>query len=180
MSPAETAKILAILAAAYPGFEVDETRHRLWHEMLGHLEYAVAQAAIRKHIAESKWPPTVAEVLEAAREVVFGPALLATDVWPQVLAAIRRYGNYGESRAREQLPAAVLEVIDALGGWQHVCMSENLDMLRAHFLRAWDSIVAREKRIELTQLATGDARPLHASRRASLPNGEHACEGGDR
>ena len=35
MTKAEVAKILTVLAAVYPKFEVDDLKVQVWHEMLG-------------------------------------------------------------------------------------------------------------------------------------------------
>jgi len=156
----ETARLLAVIALAYPTFEVSPQKVALWQDMLQSVDFSLAQRATRRHIAESKWAPTVAEILDACREVAYGPQLAAGDVWHQLITAVRRYGNYRIDEAREALPAAVMQAIEHLGGWERVCMSENVDMLRAHFLRTWESIAAREKRAELEQLVSGGAPTL--------------------
>lgn len=159
MTESETARLLAVIALAYPTFEVTRERIALWQDMLRAVEFDLAQRATRRHIAESKWAPTVAEIMEAARETAYGPQMDAGDVWHQLISAVRRYGNYRLDEAREALPAAVMQAIDYLGGWREVCMCENEDVMRAHFLRMWETIVAREKRAELEQLVSGEAPP---------------------
>lgn len=175
MTEAETARLLAVLALAYPTFEVTRERVTLWHDMLMAVPYELAQQAVRQHIAQSKWAPTVAEILDAAREAAYGPQMDAGDAWQQLLSAVRRYGNYRLDEAREALPAAVMQAVDYLGGWERVCMSENVDMLRAHFLRAWETIAAGEKRDELQRLMAGEApSPLPSGDRPHL----RSIEGG--
>ena len=66
MTKAEVAKILTVLAAVYPKFEVDDLKVQVWHEMLGDLDYATANMAIKKLILESTFAPAIAEVRKAA------------------------------------------------------------------------------------------------------------------
>ena len=53
MTKIETAKLLAVLAAAFPRFEVDDLKVQVWYEMLGDLDYSLASLAIKKLILES-------------------------------------------------------------------------------------------------------------------------------
>jgi len=57
MTKAEIAKILAVLAASYPKFEVDDLKVQVWYEMLGDLDYATANMAVKKLILENTFAP---------------------------------------------------------------------------------------------------------------------------
>lgn len=64
MVKSEVSKILAVLAAAYPKFEVDEFRLQLWYEMIKDISYEDAQGGIKNIICNSRFAPTIAEVRE--------------------------------------------------------------------------------------------------------------------
>lgn len=145
MSPAEVAKLLAVLAVAYPGFEVDEAKHRLWCEMLADLDYELASEAVRRHIAASRWAPTIAEIREEASRVACPDALTAGEAWGRLMEAVREYGYYREREAMLSLPVPVRYVAQQIG-WRHINLSTETDTLRAHFMRMFEQVQARERR----------------------------------
>jgi hypothetical protein len=145
VTPAEVAKILAVLAAAYPGFEVDETRHGLWYQMLSDLDYPMAMMATRRHIATSKWPPAVSEIREQALIASGGEELTPAEAWGQVMQAIRRHGYYHPEEALDSLSPDVRRVVEQMG-WREINTSENMDTLRAHFLRMYQVVSERARR----------------------------------
>lgn len=70
MTVQETAAVLAKLSAAYPK-PVDQAVADLWLESFEDATGADVLAAVRDHIRESDWFPTVAEI----RTRIFGPPL---------------------------------------------------------------------------------------------------------
>ena len=64
MTKGEVAKLLAVLAAAYPKFEVNDVKVQVWYEMLGDLEYSVVNIATKKLIMQNTFPPAIAEVVK--------------------------------------------------------------------------------------------------------------------
>lgn len=69
MTQAEAAKLIAVITMAYPNrIQADQVQQMItvWTELLD-LTYSDADAALRRHIQESKWPPSIAELLEQDR-----------------------------------------------------------------------------------------------------------------
>lgn len=63
-------KFIQIITDAYPAWDPKTSRLELWADMLSDLNYFVAMSRLKKHIATSKYPPTIAEILnpeEAAK-----------------------------------------------------------------------------------------------------------------
>lgn len=141
MSPTETAKILAVLAAAYPRFEVNQTTHAVWSDMLGDLAYADVNLAVRRHVSTSTWPPSIAEI----RKATVPEGLSAAEAWGLLIGAIRRYGYYREDEAMDVLPAEVAHVA-RLVGWRDLNMSTEPDVIRGQFLRMFGQVSERERR----------------------------------
>ena len=102
MTKGETAKLLAVLAAAFPRFEVDDLKVQVWHEMLGDLDYSLASLAIKKLILESTFAPAIAEVRKAVAEILNPEGMTAAEAWGEVERAIRIYGCYRETEALER------------------------------------------------------------------------------
>ncbi|NLW90989.1 MAG: hypothetical protein GXY34_05250 [Syntrophomonadaceae bacterium] len=63
-------KFVQTMTDAYPNWDPKTSRLELWADMLSDLNYFVAMARLKKHIATSKYPPSIAEILnpeEAAK-----------------------------------------------------------------------------------------------------------------
>jgi hypothetical protein len=148
MTKGEVAKLLVVLAASYPKFEVDDLKVQVWHEMLGDLSYDVANIAIKKIIMLNTFPPAIAEVRKAAIEISSPMGLTAAEAWGEVIRAIRDYGYYREKEAMASMSPITAQVVRYLG-WREICLSEEPEILRAHFLKMYDQVAAREQEKQL-------------------------------
>ena len=144
MTKGEVAKLLAVLAASYPKFEVDDLKVQVWHEMLGDLDYAVASMAVKKIIMQNTFPPAIAEVRKAAIEISSPRGLTAAEAWGEVVKAVRNYGYYRGEEALASLSPTTAQVVRYMG-WREICLSEEPEIIRAHFLRMYDQVAAREQ-----------------------------------
>jgi hypothetical protein len=148
MTKGEVAKLLVVLAASYPKFEVDDLKVQVWYEMLGDLDYDVANIAIKKIIMLNTFPPAIAEVRKAAIEISSPMGLTAAEAWGEVIRAIRDYGYYREKEAMASMSPITAQVVRYLG-WREICLSEEPEILRAHFLKMYDQVAAREQEKQL-------------------------------
>ena len=144
MTKGEVAKLLVVLAASYPKFEVDDLKVQVWYEMLGDLDYDVANIAIKKIIMLNTFPPAIAEVRKAAIEISSPMGLTAAEAWGEVIRAIRDYGYYREKEAMASMSPITAQVVRYLG-WREICLSEEPEILRAHFLKMYAQVAAREQ-----------------------------------
>ena len=117
--------------------------------MLADLEAVVAKAAIIKVCRESKFLPSVAQVVAAAVELDPRLAKLPTaaEAWEEVEQLIQTAGPY---RAPKYSCDTVKRAVRAIG-WLQLCMGENPEADRAHFLRLYESM-----RIIDSKKAVGD------------------------
>jgi len=148
MTKGEVAKLLVVLAASYPKFEVDDVKVQVWHEMLGDLDYAVASMAVKKIIMQNTFPPAIAEVRKAAAELTNPENLTSSEAWGEVTRAIRNYGYYREGEALASMSPTTAQVVRYMG-WREICLSEEPEILRAHFLKMYDQVAAREQEKQL-------------------------------
>lgn len=148
MTKGEVAKLLVVLAASYPKFEVDDLKVQVWYEMLGDLDYDVANIAIKKIIMLNTFPPAIAEVRKAAIQISSPRGLTAAEAWGEVIRAIRDYGYYREKEAMASMSPITAQVVRYLG-WREICLSEEPEILRAHFLKMYDQVAAREQEKQL-------------------------------
>ena len=145
MTRAETAKILAVLAASYPKFEVDDLKVRVWHEMLGDLDYVTANMAAKKLILENTFAPSIAEVRKAAKEILNPDGMTAAEAWGEVERAVRTYGYYRETEALESMSPSVAKVVEYIG-WQNICLNEEPGVIRGQFLKMYQQVRERDRR----------------------------------
>ena len=91
----ETAKIMAVFKAAYPRYyaniDVEEARRvtTLWASMLADYSYETVSNAAKALIVSSKFPPTIAEVIEKIQLLTKEPELTEGEAWSMVRKAIR-------------------------------------------------------------------------------------------
>ena len=148
MTKIEFAKIAAAIRAYYPQGNIlpNEAAAELWFRQLEDIPYETAVVALNKWVAVNKWPPTIADIREAALEVSTDAIPDWSEAWERVLSAIRRYGPYRQAEAMESLDDMTRTVVRRLG-FMTLCSSENIAADRANF-RTIYQIMAERKRKE--------------------------------
>ena len=116
-------------------------------EMLRDIPFEVGKAAVAAHAASCPYAPAISEIRAFAQRITEPQPLTADEAWALAIKAIRKYGagpykcfttgKYHYEMARESLPPEVWRVMDLMG-YQQMCLSENVDALRAQFIRAWE------------------------------------------
>ena len=170
MQASEVAKLVSVIAAAYPSFEVDKARVAVWVQMIGDLDYELAETAVRRHIALTKFPPTIAEIREQALEAARGPEPSGAESWQEFIHGIRRYSLYSELEAMESFCPTTRRVAQAIG-WRDAYLSDNVDVLRGQYLRMFEQLRQRDN----LEAIAGTLRLPRASRPA-LATGGHDGE----
>lgn len=145
MTKIETAKLLAVLAAAFPRFEVDDLKVQVWHEMLRDLDYSLVSLAIKKLISESTFAPAIAEVRKAVAEILNPDGMTAAEAWGEVERAVRTYGYYQETKAMESLSPRTAKVVRQIG-WREICLNEEPGVVRGQFLKMYQQVQERDHR----------------------------------
>ena len=116
----------------------------LWYKMLADIPYEIAEKALIKVLATAKFFPTVAEIRAAATELCSPRLLTSGEAWEQVMRAIRRYGFYAQQQTMEMLEPLVKRAVECVG-LREICLSEEPDIVRAHFMRVYDQLANRER-----------------------------------
>jgi hypothetical protein len=131
------AEVLDLLAASYPRTELEAETVKAYILMLEGIDPALLKAAVLQHISTSKWFPTIAEIRGAAVEIKMQVANQppAPEAWGMVMQELRRVGHW----RTPQLPPDIQQAVNAIGGWRHLCFSENITADRARFLEAYAS-----------------------------------------
>lgn len=150
MDKTEFARFVKIVRSGYqkPEFLKDGDSLAFWYMMLQDLPYEIAMLALQKHIATSKWLPSVAEIRQAATEVTSSGVKDWSDEWAAVLHAVGAYGYMNESDALSTLSPLTREVVRQLG-WKHICCCAQNEImsLRANFRIIYTQKADREKEL---------------------------------
>lgn len=169
MTKKETAAMFALISALYPRDEkfakADKEAILAWHEMLEDIPFDVAKAAIKASVSTSPFPPQICDIREYATRMTGQRRMTADEAWGIAAEVIRTYGNktvpvegfatktyefvkFGEPvkvtpsgleyEAKRHCPKEVWEILGRMG-YSDVCASENPDVIRGQFMRAWSN-----------------------------------------
>ncbi len=141
MQETEIIKLISVCSANYRGWPEEgkgKVTVELWSTMLGDIPFEVVQAAVKMHLSKSVFPPTVADIRQAAADIMNPSYLTAIEAWDAISRAIRKFGYYREIDGLASLPEEVRQMTERFS-WRELCLSENIDTLRAQFRMAWET-----------------------------------------
>lgn len=141
MEKPDIIRLVRIVSANYrnwPEEGKEEDVVTLWEMMLSDIPIFVAKNAIKFHMSKSVYPPTVADIREAAASVSQPRTIDAIVAWSMITTAIRKFGYYRQEEGMASLPADVAQMARRFT-WNELCLSENIDTLRAQFRMAWET-----------------------------------------
>lgn len=150
MTIKETGQLLAIIKEAHPNAfksQSDPTSTiKVWNSLLGDLEANLALAAAQAVVSTSQYPPTIAEIREAAYQITHPGELSADEAWGLTLEAIKKYGHYRQIEGLASLPPKVRKIAERMG-WDSLCMAEvdKIGVERGQFIKLYNASVEREK-----------------------------------
>lgn len=141
MTKAEVVALLAVCKAAYGDrVSVDDNAVALWHDMLSDLESGEAIAAVKRHVATSPHPVTIADIRKAVADATTGlPGW--EQAWSEVLREVRRVGREGIPRFSHEATGGAIAAL----GWREFCNSDEGDIgvWRAQFRDAYGGFKGR-------------------------------------
>ncbi len=159
MTDIEVKKLLYILESAYPRGEFRAGTAKVYAQMLSDLPYRVAEEAIRRLIATSKWLPTIAEIRQMCAEVM-DPPLSAEDAWIEACNAARAFTPYqappelqmalrGHVRETAEMSTLTRKAVQVLGGIEAIAYSDQPEFMGREFRRVYERL--RESQIRSRQ-----------------------------
>lgn len=152
--------VLKTIRAAYPGrFEIAEDSVKVWASFVQDIDDDLLMAAVAQFVsaADHPFPPSIPEIRHAAtnirREVSGVPT--AWEAWEDLLKAPRPSGipQFRDGEFHEEEPYAwkheiVEKVAKQLGWHRRQFPGTNLEADRAHFVKAYESAVAKMLKAE--------------------------------
>jgi hypothetical protein len=146
MTKSEVVSLVALASAAYPSAQDKDPDPivKAWMLMLSDMSYPIAKAAVVRVCRSSRFFPSIAEIVTAAREIDPRCEHLPTaaEAWEEVAQLMRKAGpTFVPTYSCDTVKRAARAI-----GWNNLCYGENVDANRAHFLRLYEAM--REKREE--------------------------------
>ena len=165
MTKKETVTLFLLISALYPRDEkfakCDALMRDAWAERLADIPFDHAKAAVKAAVAKSPFPPSIAEIRDYATRLTNPKRLTADEAWGIAAEVMRTYGTktvqvgpppvvtvvrFGdpvkaqpsgkEYEAKRHCPPDVWALLQRMG-YPDMVNSENLDVVRGQFMRAW-------------------------------------------
>ena len=146
MTKQEIGALLALATANFPSMQEKDMRPtaNLWSEMLSDIPFDIAKAALIKVLATARFWPTVAEIREAAAEIINPQLPSPIEAWGEVVQAVKIYGLYRQEEGLNSLSPITKRVVQNIG-WREICLCEQPDIIRGQFRMAYEQYTKREK-----------------------------------
>lgn len=158
MNREETLKLLTLIKVSYPMWAKDlrdsdaKAMVMLWEDMLGEYEFNIVQAALKSFLATSKWPPSIAELIEKIQFILSGgqKEISENEAWAMVRKALGN-GMYGAKEEFERLPSDIQSVLRepaTLRNWSQLDPTEVDTVVASNFMRSFKEVRKREKELK--------------------------------
>lgn len=140
MNDKDFAEIMIILSNSYPNFKFTKDTVRVYKSMLNDIPLDYLQAGALKYATENKWFPSVAELREAAFDVMLNTPEIpsAFEAWEEAIDHCRRgdYTNY----SHPLIEKAVKQI--GIPYWQSMLEEQEM-ATRAQFFKIYESLFTR-------------------------------------
>ena len=137
-------KGLALFVKSFPDkvFDTDV----MW-EFLQDLEDEDFLMAVSKIVMTTKDINRATNLVALIRETAIPLNETAGEAWGIVLKNIQSVGSYGKPEFKDPCISRAVECI----GWKNLCLSENIAIERAHFLKIYENLENRSRQQQLTK-----------------------------
>lgn len=165
MNEKEALNLVGLALANFPSLQERDMRPTavLWLKVLKDIPYQTAEKALVYVLSTAKYFPTVAEIREAVIKISAPDMPTPMEAWGQVMDAIRKYDPYenngNPASPYKNMHSLVAKITKAIG-WYELRTCENIGVMRAHFIKAYEIEMkrAQERALigNLVQLPTGN------------------------
>lgn len=156
MNRRETAEVLGVLRAAYPGFYKGMDKRELdgivslWQDLLGGYPSAVVGAAVKGLIASDAkgWPPAIGQVMAKVRLLTEPERGTEQEAWDILRAAIGKSG-YDAPAQFAALPEDIRAVVHSPSQLHAWAIDEDFNeaVVSSNFMRSYRARMAQRKEL---------------------------------
>lgn len=152
MTREEFGIIVKALKSVYtsPSFIPDADAFNVWFEMFKDVEYKILNYSARQYMLTGKYPPTIADLREIATNFLKKSDMPELEAWAIVSEAIRDSAYHAQERF-DAFPEPIKKAVGSASNLRAWGMSTdyNESVTQSHFIRAYKSVLQREKGISV-------------------------------
>lgn len=155
MSKAKQLKAITMLFTAY-GQGGEAERIAMYVEMLKDIPAEVLEKVCRKAILECKYLPSIAEILQAARNFMGEETLPFADAWDEIETQMKEAFVYEKPKfSRKEIE----KTVNAFG-WQELCevTTKELPVVRAQLRDMYLAICEQSKKSKVNNYVMGNEK----------------------
>lgn len=118
----------------------------LWYDMLKDLDYKSACIGLKKHVASSRFAPTIADIRENVVSINEPQELNEMEAWALVYKAMCNSG-YNSVEEFAKLPPLLQKAVGLPDNLREWALTENLNLevVSSNFMRNYKAVILREK-----------------------------------
>lgn len=157
MTREEVAKIITIVTATYPNHFAGYSKERLnnlvnaWLMVLEDYTYQEVNIGLKVYLStDSKgFPPSPGQIVDSIQKARPDTELTAMEAWQYATKALRN-GLYNAENEYNKLPPMVQKAVGSpatLREWALMDSNTVHSVEQSHFIRIYDSLIARQKEI---------------------------------
>jgi hypothetical protein len=151
MQKSEVVQLLKMIQSEYPKHFESLTENtldlkiQLWFTSLQEISLKDSVVILQKHICSENgmYCPTLHHFLKNHNILKNGNLKTSGEAWEEALNNIKAYGYYAQKEGLDALDEITRKAVKAIG-YREMCISENVDLLRAHFNKYYDTFASRE------------------------------------
>lgn len=150
MTQEEFGVLVKGMKAVYPSatFIPDKDAFDVWYMLLQDLPYELASTAVQKHMMTAKFPPTIAEIREAASDVAAPAEMTEMEAWSRVYKAICDLQWEAPEKEFNRLPELCRAAVGTPANLREMAGMDTetvLSVEQSHFLRSYRAAAERKK-----------------------------------
>jgi hypothetical protein len=118
----EASELVQIITTAFPNsdkFQTDKAIANtvvIWANFFAEDDWRIVRLALQKHIAISKWVPTVAEIREIITDITRPDLIPSDEAWALVNRWLHNTSEYDSGDVYAIFPTLIADAIEACGG----------------------------------------------------------------
>jgi hypothetical protein len=153
MEVKEFAVFVDRLKTAFPKDNLLSTPDQMewWYDLLKELPFQTAMLSLKKYALFNKFPPTIAELMTIAADLMAERLPDADEAWGEIMQAVRKYGYPQEAKALASLSETVRKTVERIG-YQSICQSpcDQINTFRAQFKGFYEAEYRRTLEVHKT------------------------------
>lgn len=148
MTEKDTIRIVTLICMSYPSSErLGENAIKgmvnIWKTLFADDPAELVELAVTRHIATSKWPPSVAEIRELMAQMQ-NPELIPPELaWVAVRDVMAKCGEYMHRDLREIFPPLIARTVETIG-WHALWISSQDKFTGQRFFDVYTPMYQRE------------------------------------